>query len=181
MCMVLPYSLGSWKYILVAWHTVCTGLGVLGKYYMLLFVLIAIIIGKQAPPLWSRCCSLKSPSFWLSSNSNLCVIFFDMNGMALYRSHLSIFLALHCICFWLVIWPVLVQCFRYICIAVTSWHSSKQLLVILLLKDFSCWHSGLVLCNYLDNFFNWYGLIVMIAWIRIECYNIWIECYNIWT
>jgi hypothetical protein len=47
---------------------------------------VRAMIGKQAPPVWLRCCSLKSPSFWLSSNTNFCVIFLDMNGVALKES-----------------------------------------------------------------------------------------------
>jgi hypothetical protein len=106
MCMLLPnslgswkypfymhgvaYSLGSWNYLLLAWHMVYTGLWVLGKDYMLLLILRALI-GKRAPPLWLRCCSLKSLLFWSSWNTDFCVIFLDMNGVALYWSPLCIF------------------------------------------------------------------------------------------
>jgi hypothetical protein len=44
---------------------------------MLLLVLRAMV-GKQGLPLWLRCCILKSPSFWLSSNTEFCVIFMEM-------------------------------------------------------------------------------------------------------
>jgi hypothetical protein len=51
--------LGCWKYWFVD-DGVCTSLWFLAKYYMLLFVLIAMI-GEQVPHLWFCCCSLELP------------------------------------------------------------------------------------------------------------------------
>jgi hypothetical protein len=45
---------------------------------------------QTGPPLCLRCCSLKSMSFWLSSNTDFCVIFLDMNGGSLQQSFVHI-------------------------------------------------------------------------------------------
>jgi hypothetical protein len=52
--------LGCWKYWPFVDDVVCTSLLFIAKYYMLLFVLIAMI-GEQVPHLWLSCCGLKLP------------------------------------------------------------------------------------------------------------------------